>query len=42
MVWQKADSWQHRYELVQKYLEEHGNLNIPATYETDDGIWLGR
>ena len=42
MVWQKADSWQHRYELAQKYLEEHGNLNIPATYKTDDGIWLGR
>ena len=42
MIWQKADSWQHRYELAQKYLEEHGNLNIPATYKTDDGIWLGR
>lgn len=42
MIWQKADSWQHRYELAQKYLEEHGNLNIPATYKTDEGIWLGR
>lgn len=42
MIWQKADSWQHRYELAQKYLEKHGNLNIPATYKTDDGIWLGR
>ena len=42
MIWQKADSWQHRYELAQKYLEEHGNLNIPATYKTEDGIWLGR
>lgn len=42
MVWQKVDSWQHRYELAQKYLEEHGNLNIPATYKTDEGIWLGR
>ena len=29
-------------EVIQKYLEEHGNLNIPATYKTDDGIWLGR
>ncbi len=42
MVWQKVDPWQHRYELAQKYLEEHGNLDIPATYKTDDGIWLGR
>ena len=25
-----------------EYLEEHGNLNIPAKYKTSDGIWLGR
>ena len=42
MVWQKEDPWQHRYELAQEYLEEHGNLNIPAKYKTSDGIWLGR
>lgn len=42
MVWYKTDPWQHRYELAQEYLEEHGNLNIPAKYKTSDGIWLGR
>ena len=42
MVWQKEDPWQHRYELAQEYLEEHGNLNIPAKYKTSDGIWLSR
>ena len=42
MVWQKEDPWKHRYELAQEYLEEHGNLNIPAKYKTSDGIWLNR
>lgn len=42
MIWNKADPWQHRYELVQEYLVEHGDLNIPAKYKTSDGIWLGR
>ena len=42
MQWEKPDPWQHRYELAQEYLQEHGNLLIPAKYKTDDGIWLGR
>ncbi len=42
MVWQKEDPWQHRYDLAREYLEEHGDLNIPAKYKTSDGIWLGR
>ena len=42
MQWEKSDPWQHRYELAQEYLQEHGNLLIPAKYKTDDGIWLGR
>ena len=42
MQWEKPDPWQHRYELAQDYLQEHGNLLIPAKYKTDDGIWLGR
>ena len=42
MQWEKPDPWQHRYELAQEYLREHGNLLIPAKYKTDDGIWLGR
>lgn len=40
--WEKSDPWQHRYELAQGYLQEHGNLLIPAKYKTTDGIWLGR
>mgnify|MGYP000186401889 FL=1 len=42
MQWEKPDPWQHRYEQAQDYLQEHGNLLIPAKYKTDDGIWLGR
>ena len=37
-----TDPWQHRHELAQNYLQEHGDLLIPAKYKTDDGIWLGR
>lgn len=42
MQWEKPDPWQHRYELALEYLQEHGNLLIPAKYKTTDGIWLGR
>ena len=42
MQWEKPDPWQHRYDLTQDYLQEHGNLLIPAKYKTMDGIWLGR
>ena len=30
-----------RYELALAYKEEHGTIEIPATYKTEDGIWLG-
>ena len=42
MQWEKPNAWQHRYELAQEYLQEHGNLLIPAKYKTTGGIWLGR
>ena len=42
MQWEKADPWQHRYELAQEYKKVHGNLDIPAKYKTEDGIWLSR
>ena len=42
MQWEKADPWHHRYELAQEYQREHGNLDIPAKYKTEDGIWLSR
>ncbi len=41
MVWDKASSWEYRYELCQKYLKEHDCTDIPRDYKTDDGIWLG-
>ena len=42
MQWDKPDPWQHRLELAQAYQREHGNLDIPAKYKTEDGIWLSR
>ena len=42
MQWKKPDPWQHRLELAQEYKKTYGNLTIPATYKTADGIWLGR
>ena len=42
MQWEKPDPWQRRLKLAQKYKQEHGDLAIPATYKTADGIWLGR
>lgn len=41
MIWEKTDSWQHRYELAAAYKKEHGSLAVPAQYRTEDGIWLG-
>lgn len=34
-----SNSWSRKYELAEKYYEEHGNLLIPAIYTlyTDDG-----
>lgn len=41
MVWQKPDSWQHRYELAAAYKAAQGSLELPAQYRTEEGIWLG-
>ena len=41
MVWDKASSWEYRYELSRKYLEENHCTTIPRDYKTADGIWLG-
>jgi superfamily II DNA or RNA helicase len=42
MIWEKDDPWEHRYQLAQEYLKRYGDLNIPAQYKTEDGIWLGK
>ena len=43
MVWEnKQDSvWNSRFLAAKQYFEEHGDLLVPASYVTDDGIKLG-
>ncbi len=41
MVWEFEDSWERKFELAVRYREEHGNLDIPAAYVTEDGVRLG-
>ena len=41
MVWEKYDPWQERYDLALAYKTEHGDLEIPSVYKTEDGVWLG-
>ena len=41
MVWEKYDPWQERYDLALAYKTEHGDLEIPTVYKTEDGVWLG-
>lgn len=35
-------TWDIAYAEACKYRQEHGHLNVPATYVTDNGIRLGR
>ena len=41
MVWDKHDPWQERYDLAVAYKAKHGDLNVPASYRTEDAVWLG-
>ena len=41
MVWESEDSWNLKFAEAKKYFENNGNLDIPSTYTTDDGIALG-
>lgn len=38
----KRLTWDEWYKLLKQYYEEHGNLLIPFTYLTSDGICLGQ
>ena len=40
MNW-NPDNWEHRFDLVKQYYEEHGNINI-SQKEVIQGIWLGK
>lgn len=42
MIWQPENSWEIRYAKACEYLKQHGDVNIPQSYKTDDGIWLGK
>ncbi len=35
------NSWETNFAAAQKYYEEHGNLDMPAKYITEDGLRLG-
>lgn len=41
MIWDKYDPWQERYDLAKQYLAEHGDLEVPLNYKSENGIWLG-
>ena len=40
MNW-NPDNWKSRFDLVKKYYEEHGNINI-SQKEVVQGVWLGK
>jgi len=35
------NSWEHRFDLVKRYYEEHGNINI-SQKKVIQGVWLGK
>lgn len=37
-----ARTWETRFEACRKYYEENGDLSMPATYVTHDGVRLGQ
>jgi len=41
MIWTKEDPWETKYRLAESYSNEHGNLNVPASYVVD-GVWLNK
>ena len=40
MKW-NLDNWKFRFDLVKKYYEEHGNINI-SQKEVIQGVWIGK
>lgn len=37
-----AADWERSYLAARRYMQEHGNLNIPVAYVTEEGCSLGR
>ncbi len=43
IVWDCTEnSWMEKLDLMTAYFREHGDMNIPGTYVTEDGFQLGR
>ena len=43
MIWDmNIKAWNKNYEVLKKYYVEHGNIDVPQKYETEEGIKLGR
>ena len=44
MIWEERSSadWEEVYAALREYREEHGDLDVPAGYETASGLKLGR
>lgn len=43
MDWSPIETqWKKIFDLAEKYYKEHGNLLIPGTYVTNEGVKLGR
>ena len=43
MKWEvQKENWNDNYYVLEKYYEEHGNVDVPTRYETKDGIKLGQ
>ena len=41
MVWDLPDPWEQKYQLVKRYYDEHGDINIPGGY-VSEGVWIAR
>ena len=42
MVWEPDDAWDLHYAEAKDFYHQYGHLDIPAEYETEDGVRLGR
>lgn len=41
MVWEKADPWMEKFQLLKSYYDQHGHTKIPNDYVVG-GVWLYR
>ena len=35
-------AWEKNYAVALQYFSQHGDLDVPTTYCTEDGVYLGR